>query len=93
MAKHYVGNIGTEIIVNCGTDISGATAQSLKVKKPSGAIVNWLATIYNTNFLKYSVASRDFDEAGVYELQAYIVMPSWIGRGETTTFTIYKSFA
>ena len=93
MAKYYVGDIGTEIIVNCGTDISTATAQSLKVKKPSGAIVSWSATVYNINFLKHSVVAGDFDEVGTYELQSHIVMSTWSGRGETTRFTINQKFA
>ena len=34
--KYYVGDTGTDIIVDCGTAITGATNTKLKVKKSDG---------------------------------------------------------
>ncbi len=49
MSKHYPGETGTEIRVNCGVDISAATATYIYCKKPTGTVVTWPATVYNSN--------------------------------------------
>jgi len=90
--KHYIGEIGTDIIVDCGQDITGATNTELVVKKPDGSIVTWTATIYNTNYLKYTTVSGDFDQAGTYRLQASLTLSGWTGYGETSEFIIYDRY-
>jgi hypothetical protein len=90
--KSYRGDIGTVIIVDCGVDISLATVRELYVKKPDGTEAVWAASLYNTNYLKYTVLSGDLTPPGVYYIQAYIVLPTWQGRGETATFTIYGEY-
>ncbi len=90
--KMYVGDIGTEFIVDCGSDLTGATTTDLRVKKPDGTVETWAAAIYNTNYLKYTIVSGDLDQEGEYELQSYVVLPSWTGRGETVEFTVYSLF-
>jgi len=92
MSKNYVGDIGVNIDVDCGTDISTATGQVLKVKKPGGAEVEWTASIYNTNYLRHTTVDGDFDEEGEYKLQSYLTLSGWTGLGETASFTIYNKF-
>lgn len=90
--KMYVGDVGTIITVDCGEALTGATTTNLLVKKPGGSIVTWSAAIYNTNYLRYTIQVNDLDENGVYHLQAYVIMPSWTGRGETDQFTVYDPY-
>ena len=92
MTNHYVGEIGTEIIVDCGVNITGATPTTLKVKKPDGTEVEWTATIYNSNYLKYTTTSGDFDQSGTYTLQAALTLTGWIGLGDVATFEVYSAF-
>ncbi len=92
MNKHYKGEIGTKIVVDCGCDISGATQVLLRVKKPDKSIVVWRPEIYNKNYLKYIVQNGDFDLPGTYYLQAYIQIGGWTGLGETCTFLISPEF-
>ena len=40
--KSYIGDIGTLIKVDAGTDLSGATQVKIVFKKPSGTINSWL---------------------------------------------------
>ena len=40
MTRHYIGEIGTEIIVDIGVDITGATPTKLKVKKDGAKSIN-----------------------------------------------------
>lgn len=90
--KYYVGDVGTDIIVDCGQDISAATGTKLLVLKPNGAEVEWTATIYNTNYLKYTVQAGDFDQTGEYRLQSYMTLSAWTGRGEVDVFHIEEAF-
>ena len=84
----YVGEIGTEIIVDCGSVITGATETSLKVKKPDGTTASWAASIDGTNHLTYTIEAGDFDQVGTYYIQASLTLSGWTGFGEIDKFTI-----
>lgn len=95
-AKHYVGEIGTNVILNVGVDISASTAAEIHVKKPDGTTVTWSPTVYTFNgdtfFLKYTTTTGDFDQVGKYKVQPYVVLPDWKGYGKTSYFLIYPLF-
>ena len=91
-AKSYVGDVGTEILVDCGSVITGATELKLEIKKPDGTMVEWVPTIYQTNFLKYTILAGDFDLAGTYLLQSSLTINGWTGLGETAWFVVYDPF-
>jgi hypothetical protein len=90
--RHYVGNIGTEILVNCGSEITGATNLKLKVKKPDGTEVEWTAAIDGTDHLKYTTLAADFSVAGTYFLQASLTLGGWSGLGKTAQFEIHDPY-
>jgi hypothetical protein len=90
--KVYVNDVGTQIILNCGTDLSGATLLRIKVKKPNGVSVTWTALPYMTTQIAYTTILGDLDQVGVYKIQAYVETPSWKGHGETLNLTVYNNF-
>jgi hypothetical protein len=93
MAKYYVNDYGTELIVDTDSDITTATVTKLIVRKPiSGKVVEWVGTIYDTTKIKYVITSGDWDEAGIYFLQAYVELPNWKGRGSTAQFIVEDAF-
>lgn len=92
VSKYYVGDIGTEIIVDTCVDISTATVTNLLIRKPDGTSHTWVGVIYNTQYIKYVVVADDFDQTGEYRLQAYVEMPSWQGRGDTARFQVSEQF-
>jgi|LGOV01.1.fsa_nt_gb hypothetical protein len=92
MVKHYVDMVGVNVIVDCGANITGATDTKLKVEKPDGTEVEWPATIYNENFLKYVSVADDFDQEGEYRIQAFITLGDFIGPGDTDLVTIYAEY-
>lgn len=171
ITKPYVGDVGTEIILDCKVDISSATIKQIKCRKPNGTEVSWNATLlgrifnlsivsggsgynvgdilllsqglsgvgaivkvktvsgsaitsisiedsgngYQANLpveisggagsgaeflvtevkgtmLKYVVQQGDFDQPGIYNLQAYVVLPEWKGLGETVSFEVFDRF-
>ena len=80
--KVYVGDIGTEIVVDTCSDLSTATKVELRVEKPSGAPVTWAGTVFETTKIRHVAVSGDLDEVGEYNLQAYVEMPGWTGSRE-----------
>ena len=87
--KSFVGDIGTIITLNVGANVVSATERLIKVKKPSGTEVDWTASQYKTNSIRYTIVDGDFNEEGTYTVQAYVVMPTWEGLGEVAEFTIF----
>ena len=51
--KVYVEDAGTVVLLNTGTDLTGATVTNIKVKKPDGSEHTWVGTIHETKYVKY----------------------------------------
>ncbi len=91
--KIYVGDIGTEILVDCAADISTASNPVIEVKKPDGTVVQWPATLQGTTTLRYVTQAGDLDQEGRYLVQARPNILGWSGRGETARFVVRPAFA
>ena len=101
--KIYVGDVGTEIILDTGSDISTATVTQILWKSPKGKSGTWNAVllkddgeVYDPNVdsqvvtkIRYITKVNDIDVAGQWRLQAKIALPAWSGRGETAAFVVY----
>ena len=92
LTRHYVGAIGTEIIVDCQQDISGSLNTKFYIQKPNGDEVEWAALVYNLRYLRHLTIASDFSEPGSYSLQPYIERLGWKGKGRTVVFHIYDEF-
>jgi hypothetical protein len=92
-SKYYVGDIGTDLVVDTCEPITTATTTDLRIMKPDGNLFTWTGAVYDTTKIKYTVIAGDFDQAGTYRLQAYVVMPGWTGRGDTVFFKVRDLFA
>ena len=92
MGKVYVGDEGTVILIDMQEDISTATTTEINVRN-SGGDNTWTATIYDSNYLKYTTITDDLDVDGTYLLQPYLEFPTgWKGKGETVSFEVYEAF-
>jgi hypothetical protein len=60
--------------------------------QPDGAIVEWAATIKETTKLSYTTVTGDFDQAGMYRVQASLTLAGWSGFGETASFKVLELF-
>lgn len=94
--KIYVNEIGVTFRVSTGIDLTSASITVLKVKKPSGALVEWATTVYGaaTNgVLQHVTTSGDLSESGTYTLQAYVELTDG-GKyyGESVTFRVYDTY-
>ena len=81
MTTVFVGDIGTEIALDCGVNISTATVRNIIVRKSNRVKATWPATSDGTNGIKYTTLLNDLDVAGEWSVQAYIEMPGWKGYG------------
>lgn len=79
----FVGDKGTEIILDTTEDISTATLVQIRAVKPDATVTSWTGAIYLTTKVKYTsnLVTSDFDQNGTWVLQAYVEMPDWVGYG------------
>jgi hypothetical protein len=91
--KIYVGDTGTAIILDCGTNISAASAITMEVRKPDGSVVSWTAALEGTNGVRYNTLAATLDQAGDWKLQARVTLGAGVWRGETVLLTVYPAFA
>lgn len=93
MSKIYQNDFGTVFKVNVGKNIVGATKVQLLVKKPNASsFTTWVGSVLDRTYIKYVIKRGDLDLVGIYTLQAYVELPAWSGRGDTTTFEVYAPF-
>ena len=78
----FVGDVGTEIVLNCGVDISASTVRKIIVRKPNGQRVEWIADPFGVDAITYTTLVGDISHVGQMTLQAYIEMPGWKGYGD-----------
>lgn len=92
--KIYIGDTGTELILNTNEDISGATV-SIKVRKGDGTITEWTAVTYGAPLtkVKHVMVADDLSCSGIYRVQAHVQLTTgWTGLGETAEFMVYNAF-
>ena len=88
MSTVFAGDVGTEIIVDCGVSVVNATVRKIVAVKPGGRRVRWDAVLEGTNQIKYTTLAGDLDVAGDWSVQAYIELPSWKGYGTIATLKV-----
>lgn len=93
MSVPRIGDVGTEILVDMGTVITGATGLNFEVRKPSypdtGSVDDWACAISGTNYLRYVIETGDFDEEGIYEIVPSLTLGSWAGSADPVSFKVY----
>lgn len=90
--KVYVGDVGTQIVLDCGQDISAASVRKIEVRKPDKTEVSWTATASGTNAVAFITLADTLNMAGVWQMQAHVTLPSGEWRGETAPLRVYAKF-
>lgn len=88
----YLGDTGTQIVLDCGQDISAATARTIEVRKPDGTVVSWAATASGGTAIAFVTLAGSLDMPGQWKLQARVTLPSGVWRGETALLNVYANF-
>lgn len=89
--KLYVGDVGTLIKLDTGNDLTNATLQKIKYKKPNDTTGEWEAEIEDpptAGIIKYKVTAGVFDVSGIWKLQAYVEFDADHWLGETVTMKV-----
>jgi len=90
--KTYVGDTGTVITLDCGTDISAATARSIAVQRPDGTTTTWAASASGTDSIAFTTLAGSLDQDGTWLLQAVVSIGGGTYRGETAQLVVYATF-
>jgi len=88
--KIYVGDKGTEIVLDTQTNLTGALVTNIRVIKPDGTVVTWTGSVVDDTKIKYttSLAASELDLPGRYLLQTFVDTGVWSGHGETVSMTV-----
>lgn len=90
--KPYVGDVGTEIKLNVGVSLAGATAQSIEAKRPDGTTVSWPGTVVESTKVRFTSQAGTFNMPGVWKLQARVTLPTGTWAGEVVKLNVYRLF-
>ncbi len=101
MGKHYVGEVGTDLLLDTGIDISGASVAEIRWRDGAGASTGQftgslfssfskITGLVGTNFVKYTLARGDLDVAGTWRFQAYIVTAAGTWWGEMVEEPVFN---
>lgn len=90
--KVYVGDTGTQLIVDCVQDISSATLRTIEVRKPDDSLVSWEAISNGVTTIRFDTMPGSLDIPGQYKVQPLVVMPSGVWRGATALLRVYPRF-
>lgn len=89
MTKSYKPDIGTVVSLNTGTVITGASAVSIEVRKPSGLVETWAGVIGSDTYsVEHTIAAGNLTEAGIYILQAKVVIGSGTWYGDSVSYEV-----
>ena len=106
MAKHYINEVGTDLLFDTGVLMATTDALQLWYKKPGDVIGSWSGSLYSSYsilaaavgnyYIKYTTAvtsgTYDLDVSGDWKLQAYIADTAGTWWGETADLKIYNRF-
>lgn len=92
MSQIFSNDIGTVIILDTETDLTGLTDQKILLKRPNGSIVAKTATVVDADPTKgkitFTSVTGDWLQVGVYSIQAKITFGSKIFYGTISNFTV-----
>ena len=93
----HEGDIGTKLLITVKddsvvVDISSASALSIFIRKPNGAILTRVGTLETDGTdgkMYYITVAGDLDAAGSYKIQGQVVLPSGSYSTSTATFKVH----
>jgi hypothetical protein len=85
----HKGDVGVEISIDLGENVSSSTTHALLYKKPSGATGAFAGAVADGQKVKYVTTSAiDLDEEGTWATQAHVVMTGRDAHSDIFTFEV-----
>lgn len=102
MTKHYVGEAGIDLVLDCGINIGTVAWQHIKYKTPSGVTGTWTASLYDsyselagvtgTYLLKRTLTTTDFTSSGMWYFHACVGAADGTWTGERVKYEIFDNY-
>lgn len=89
MSTMFEGDQGTELVLDCGTDISTASGLKIIARRPDGLRVEWLAVLDGTNSVMYVIQPGEL-KVGCWQFQSYVEMGGGKWYGEVVKHTVAR---
>jgi hypothetical protein len=98
MSELHVGDIGTIMhftIKEAGVAVQlfGATVKNLLLEKKDKTVITRAMAFHSTvddGVLTYTTTTGDLDQAGKWNAQIYLELPSWKGHTSKAAMTVYQ---
>jgi len=90
--KHYVGEIGTSIVLDTGITLTGASVIRINYRKPDGTTGYWAGSIADLTKISYTLAASNIDQSGTWSFQAYAEVSGGKWSGETVDIVFSALF-
>ena len=95
-------DVGTRFLITVKDDgnlvnisgVSGGSIHQVSIRKPSDTVIDRNATLQDygiSGVMHYDSVAGDLDEAGVYKLQAKVVIPSGTYYTDIYTFKVHSN--
>jgi len=95
-------DVGTRFLITVKDDgslvnisgVSGGSIHQVSFKKPSDTVINRNATLQDygiSGVMYYDTVAGDLDEAGLYKLQAKVVVPSGTYYTDIYSFKVHSN--
>jgi hypothetical protein len=77
----FISDVGVQIKLYTGVDISAATTANVRYKKPDASTGSWTGASASTYYVTYTTTAGVLDQNGDWEFQAYVVTPAFTKHG------------
>jgi hypothetical protein len=88
--SYYVGDSYTQISLDTGISLTGASVTRILYKKPNGIKGFWTATVLGTS-LQYQLQNDNIDQDGIWSVQAYVEIGGKKAYGQVSEINFQKS--
>jgi hypothetical protein len=92
MTKLYVGDVGSEIILETGMDLTGALSLNIIGRRPDFSEFVWTATQHELTHVKHVTALDELNMDGIWTLQSDVEMLNGNWLGESVSLEIFRKF-
>ena len=98
----HQNDVGTRFLITVKDDddlvnisgVGGSTIHQISFRKPSDSVINRNATLQDfgiSGVMFYDTIAGDLDEAGLYKLQAKVVVPSGTYYTDIYSFKVHSN--
>lgn len=102
MDKHYVGEVGTDLILDTGVNIGSAGNQYIYFKNPNSVVGSFSASLFSsysqlaqdtgTYLIKHTLQAGDFTIPGEWRFHAYVSSVAGTWHGSLVKAVIFDTF-